>query len=74
MRLNISNGNNDFGLNSFQKINFQKVSYLKCIRKENLTLTSPMLHTKSQGRQPSGSERIFNGLLPYMGMSAILVM
>ena len=32
-----------------------------------------MLHTKSQGHQPSGSgEEDFKGFLPYMGMSAIL--
>ena len=34
-----------------------------------------MLHTKSQGYQPSGfGEEIFKGFLPYMGMVAILVM
>ena len=33
-----------------------------------------MLHTKSQGHQPPGSgEEDFKGFLPYMGMSAILV-
>ena len=33
-----------------------------------------MLHTKSQGHRPSGSGEDFKGVLPYMGMSAILVM
>ena len=35
-----------------------------------------MLHTKSQGNQPSGSgeEDFFKGFLPYMGVAAILVM
>ena len=34
-----------------------------------------MLHTKSPGHQPSGSgEEDFKAVLPYMGMSAILVM
>ena len=34
-----------------------------------------MLHTKSQGHQPTGSwKEDFKGFLPYMGMSAILVM
>ena len=34
-----------------------------------------MLHTKSQGYQPSGSwKEDFKGFLPYMGLSAILVM
>ena len=34
-----------------------------------------MLHTKSQGHQPSGSgEDFFKGFLPYMGVVAILVM
>ena len=33
-----------------------------------------MFHTKFQGHQPSGSgEEDFKGVLPYMGMSAILV-
>ena len=37
--------------------------------------TSPMLHTKSQGLQPSGSgEEDFKGFLPYKGVVAILVM
>ena len=36
--------------------------------------TSQMLHTKFQGHQPSGSGEDFKGFLPYMGMSAILVM
>ena len=34
-----------------------------------------MLHTKSQGHLSSGSgEEDFKGVLPYMGMVAILVM
>ena len=34
-----------------------------------------MLHTKFRGNQPAGSgEKNFGGLLPYMGMAAILVM
>ena len=34
-----------------------------------------MLHTKYQGHQTSGSgEQDFKGFLPYIGMSAILVM
>ena len=36
--------------------------------------TSKMLHTKSQGHQPSGSGEDFKGFLPYMGVSPILVM
>ena len=34
-----------------------------------------MLHTKFRGNRPAGSgEEDFKGLLPYMGMAAILVM
>ena len=33
-----------------------------------------MLHTKSQGHQPSGFGEDFLGVLPYMGLAAILVM
>ena len=34
-----------------------------------------MLHTKFHGNQPAGSmeKKIFKGVLPYMGMAAILV-
>ena len=32
-----------------------------------------MQHTKSQDHQPSGSGEDFKGLLPYMGVDAILV-
>ena len=36
--------------------------------------TPKMLHTKSQGHRPSGSgEEDFKGVLPYMGVAAILV-
>ena len=36
---------------------------------------SPMLHTKFCRNRPTGcSEEIFEGLLPYMGVTAILVM
>ena len=31
IRFNISNKNNDFGFNSFQKINFQKCSHLNAL-------------------------------------------
>ena len=35
IRLNISSDyNNDFGLNSFQKINFSKIFPFKCIKKQ----------------------------------------
>ena len=33
-----------------------------------------MLHAKFRGNLPAGSEKIFDGLLPYMGVAAILVM
>ena len=33
-----------------------------------------MLHTNFCGNRPAGSEKIFKGFLPYMGMVAILVM
>ena len=34
-----------------------------------------MLHIKSQGHHPSGSgEEDFKGVLPYMGVAAIVVM
>ena len=34
-----------------------------------------MLHTKFRGNRPDGSEEEdFKGVLPYMGMAAILVM
>ena len=33
-----------------------------------------MLHTKFRGNWPAGSEKIFEGFLPYMGMAAVLVM
>ena len=33
-----------------------------------------MLHTKFRGNRPAGSGEDFEGVLPYMGMAAILVM
>ena len=33
-----------------------------------------MLHTKFRGNGPAGSGEDFKGLLPYVGMAAILVM
>ena len=33
-----------------------------------------MLLTKYRGNRPAGSEEVFEGLLPYMGVAAILVM
>ena len=80
--------NNDFGFNSFRKIQ------IKCFRKQiwpwhkvgqcqpkiiiwtNLRgPTSQMLHTKFQGHGPSDSREDFvKAFLQYMGMLAILVM
>ena len=41
----------------------------------NFVLDSQMLHTKFQGSQPSTSEKEdWLKFLPYMGMTAILVM
>ena len=39
-----------------------------------VVLEYPMLHTNIQGHQPFGSWEDFLKLLPYMGMTAILVM
>ena len=33
-----------------------------------------MLHTKFRGNRPAGSGEDFEGFLPYVGMTAILVM
>ena len=33
-----------------------------------------MLHTKFRGNRPAGFGEDFKGFLPYMGMSAMLVM
>ena len=33
-----------------------------------------MLHAKFHGNRPAGSGEDFEGVLPYMGMAAILVM
>ena len=33
-----------------------------------------MLHTKFRGNQPAGSEKIFEGFLPYIGVVVILIM
>ena len=33
-----------------------------------------MLHTKFRGNQPAGSEEDFEGVLPFIGVVAILVM
>ena len=33
-----------------------------------------MLHTKFRGNRPAGSREVFEGILPYMCMAAILVM
>ena len=46
------------------------IIYINCDGQE-----SPMLHTKFRENRPTGSgEEDFEGFLPYMGMTAILVM
>ena len=55
---NMSSEKHDFGFNSFLKINFSKECYIPNPKAMNLLVL----------------EKIFKGVLPYMGMSAIFVM